>query len=191
MAAKTLTCLYFAPCLLLFTESVTNFIALSTSHFPLTLRLIISQHFLWNLTLASSFYMASFLTDTWVSPILTWHGPQKPCSTFLVALPPGYKWTNLWLHGCPSEVFEVSWLDDTGWGRNPCPIFLILHLVKTTRLLYLLIILCTVLQAATVDQLELTCKLKAFPSLCFNLFSVFVWHRPWLPGWPEPGPWVG
>lgn len=42
--------------------------------------------------------------DTWVSPILTWLGPQKPCSTFLVALPAGHKWT------CGFRIAPVRYL---------------------------------------------------------------------------------
>lgn len=65
---------------------------------------------------------------------------------------------------------------DTGLGRNPSPIFLILYLVMIVWLLYPRIHLSTVLQAATVDLLELAYKLKAFPHLCFKLLSVFLWY---------------
>lgn len=114
-----LTHLYFALCLLLFTESVTNFIDLSTSHFLLTLWLVISQHFLWHLTLAQPCRMASFLMATWNRPILTWLGLQKPCLAFLVALPPGHKWTCGFRH-CPVRYLKCP----IGWhwlGKKPQP----------------------------------------------------------------------
>ena len=159
-----LTHLYFALCLLLFTESVTNFIDLSTSHFLLALWLVISQHFLWHLTLAQPCPMASFLMATWNRPILLGSACRNHAWPSWLLCPlgtsePVVSGIALW------GIWSVR-LADTGLGRNPSPIFLILHLVMIVWLLYPRIHLSTVLQAATVDLLELACKLKAFsPSL--------------------------
>lgn len=118
--------------------------------------------------------------DTWVISFWPDLASQKPQLAFPDALPPGRKWTD------GSRVVPVRYLKCHGWLTMSQEETLALSSNSIPGKAYSAAGCFAVSEKFSalcsgqppLNSWELACKLKCFPHLCFNLFSVFVWCKP-------------